>query len=721
MVRRTSLVLIGVAMSLTILSCKSAPVVVQTPAPPPPPQARPDVPLDRKVGWILRLEQQRVLRDADVTRGETPAQGVRMLAPAATADLEALALDSDPAVRARAVMAIGRIDAREGIPALLSALTDSDELVRANAAFGLGNTAATEGVAPLIALLKDSSPFVHGRAAEALGLIGQASAAGPIADAAADCRRLLAGIDPDDETYPKTPEIEACRVSLYALVRLKQYDAIARVALNDQGQPVSHWWPVAFALQRSADKRASSALLALASGQGIYTRSFALRGLAGLGDRQALPLALTAANDAKTDIRLRATAIRALGQVGGVDAVQPLLKLLADSDLSPGLALEVVTALGAIADPRAFDPLVNRWTDPWPAMRSASLAASAKVNPEGFVLLVSSLDRDKDWSVRAALAGALAGLPADTVRSALQDLTEDEDMRVRGPALTALAHIDSPDLTKRLFDALEAPDFAVRATAAGLVGEKKPADGVARLTTAYTRSAGDATYTARVAILQALAKYNTEPAKVVIRRGLSDPEWPVRLSAAELLRGLGETTAAPVRPAPLRQPATFFESDVLLHPRYSPHAILDTRYGAIELELDVVDAPVTTQAFVELARAGFFNGIKAHRVIPNFVVQGGDPRGDGEGGPGYSLRDEFSPQPYLRGTVGMALDGRDTGGSQFFIALSPQPHLDGKYTVFGHVVKGAEILDRIAPWDVIDRVRILDGSQDTAVRTGDRE
>ena len=707
---RQLFVLGGIAMAMTLASCKSAPVPVQTPAPPLPPP-RPEIPLDRKVGWILRLEQQRVLRDPEVTRTETPAQGVRMLAPAVTADLEALALDSDPAVRARAVMAIGRIVLGDGIPALLSALTDPDERVRANAAFGLGNTAATEGVTPLIGLLKDSSALVRGRAAEALGLIGQASAAAPIADAAADCRRLLAAIEPDDETYPKTPEIEACRVSLYALVRLKQYDALARIALDDQGQPVSHWWPVAFALQRIADRRASAALMALASGQGVYTRSFALRGLAGLGDRQAVPLALAAAKDAAGDIKLRAAAVRALGQVGGADAVQPLLTMLGDRALPPSLALEVVTALGAVGDPRAFDALVNYWTDPWPAMRGASIAAAAKVNADGFVLLVSSLDRDTDWSVRAALAGALSGLPPDAVRNALQELTEDEDMRVRGPALTALGHIDSPDLTKRLFDALDAPDFTVRATAAGLIGEKKPADGVTRLTAAYTRSASDATYTARVAILRALAKYNSDASKAVVRRGLSDPDWPVRLAAAELLRGLGDASATPTRPAPLRQPETFFESDVLLHPRYSPHAIIETKYGAIELELDVVDAPVTTQAFLELARAGFYNGIKAHRVIPNFVVQAGDPRGDGEGGPGYSLRDELSPQPYLRGTVGMALDGRDTGGSQFFIALSPQPHLDGKYTVFGRVVKGAEILDRIAPWDVIDGVRILDGTQ----------
>jgi cyclophilin family peptidyl-prolyl cis-trans isomerase len=98
-----------------------------------------------------------------------------------------------------------------------------------------------------------------------------------------------------------------------------------------------------------------------------------------------------------------------------------------------------------------------------------------------------------------------------------------------------------------------------------------------------------------------------------------------------------------------------------------------------------------------------------HRVVPNFVVQAGDTRGDGHGGPGYTIRDEINMRPYLRGTVGMALDWEDTGGSQFFITHSPQPHLDGRYTAFGHVVAGMEIVDRLMPWDVIQRVRIWDG------------
>ena len=110
--------------------------------------------------------------------------------------------------------------------------------------------------------------------------------------------------------------------------------------------------------------------------------------------------------------------------------------------------------------------------------------------------------------------------------------------------------------------------------------------------------------------------------------------------------------------------------------------------------------------YVSLARRGYFNGQHFHRVVPNFVVQGGDPRGDGSGGPGYAIRDELNRRRYVRGTLGMALSGPNTGGSQFFITHAPQPHLDGGYTVFGALLRGEDVLDRIVQGDRIVVVTI---------------
>jgi len=141
----------------------------------------------------------------------------------------------------------------------------------------------------------------------------------------------------------------------------------------------------------------------------------------------------------------------------------------------------------------------------------------------------------------------------------------------------------------------------------------------------------------------------------------------------------------------------------------NPVATIGTRHGEFQIELYVDVAPLTVMNFIELADDGFYDGLPFHRVIPNFVAQGGDPRGDGWGGPDYYIRDEFSSEPYLRGTVGIATSGKDTGGSQFFITLSPQPHLEGRYTVFGQVIYGMEVVDLITMGDVIETIHIHEG------------
>jgi cyclophilin family peptidyl-prolyl cis-trans isomerase/HEAT repeat protein len=599
------------------------------------------------------------------------------------------------------------------------ALTDPDELVRATAAFALGLLGSKDAIDPLRAALHDVSLQVRGRAIEALGLIGDRASA-PLVAEVAGCRTTIAALEPDDEQSPKSPEIETCRLALFALVRLQDYDALARAALDEQGQPVSRWWPVAYALQRINDGRAVPPLLTLASSAGVYTPAFALRGLAAASDRRLVPMATALATKPDADVRLRTAAVRALGQVGGTDVVPPLLKLISDPATPPNLALEAVNAVAAAGGPQAYGVMLDLLTDPWPAIRAAAISGAATLDPEGFLLVISTTDRDPEWSVRAALARVLGSLPADRALTALQDLANDDDVRVRGPALESLARIEAPDLTKRLFDALEAPDFVVRATAARLMGERKPQGGAPRLAAAYLRGESDAAYAARTAALEALTKYGGEDAVATLRKALADRDWPVRLRAAELLRGLGQADATAALPAPVRQALETFESPRLLRPDYSPHAFIETRAGTIEIELNVVDSPLTSWTFIELARAGFFNGVRVHRVIPNFVVQAGDPRGDGEGGPGFTIRDEISTLPFVQGTVGMALDGRDTGGSQFFITVSPQPHLDGRYTVFGKVVNGLDLLDRIALWDVIDRVRIWDGRTMTHLRAEER-
>ena len=129
----------------------------------------------------------------------------------------------------------------------------------------------------------------------------------------------------------------------------------------------------------------------------------------------------------------------------------------------------------------------------------------------------------------------------------------------------------------------------------------------------------------------------------------------------------------------------------------------------ITIEFFAEDAPKTVENFVTLAKKGFYDGLKFHRVVPDFVVQGGCPKGDGTGGPGYQVKAEFNKQKHVRGTLAMARSQHpDSAGSQFYICYGPTPHLDGQYTVFGRVVSGMEHVDRIKQGDKMTSVTITD-------------
>ncbi len=139
-------------------------------------------------------------------------------------------------------------------------------------------------------------------------------------------------------------------------------------------------------------------------------------------------------------------------------------------------------------------------------------------------------------------------------------------------------------------------------------------------------------------------------------------------------------------------------------------AVIETEHGTMVVDLYPNEAPGTVANFAKLAKSGFYDGLTFHRVIPNFVIQGGDPKGNGTGGPGYTIKceTEGNPHKHLRGSLSMAHAGKDTGGSQFFICHSPQAHLDGVHTVFGRVVEGLDVVDAIKQGNHMTKVTIQD-------------
>ncbi|MCI0395559.1 MAG: peptidylprolyl isomerase [Chloroflexi bacterium] len=145
-----------------------------------------------------------------------------------------------------------------------------------------------------------------------------------------------------------------------------------------------------------------------------------------------------------------------------------------------------------------------------------------------------------------------------------------------------------------------------------------------------------------------------------------------------------------------------------IDPKKSYRATIETNRGTIELDLYAQHAPKTVNNFVFLAQQGFYDGVTFHRVISNFMIQGGDPTGSGRGGPGYNFEDEVrnNPLKHETGVISMANAGPNTNGSQFFITHSPQPHLNGKHTVFGKVTKGQDVVNAIRQGDVMTRVTV---------------
>lgn len=139
-------------------------------------------------------------------------------------------------------------------------------------------------------------------------------------------------------------------------------------------------------------------------------------------------------------------------------------------------------------------------------------------------------------------------------------------------------------------------------------------------------------------------------------------------------------------------------------------ALIKTDKGDLTLELYPQDAPVTVNSFVSLARKGFYNGLTFHRIIPGFMAQGGDPTGTGSGGPGYKFQDEFSSRTHQEGSLSMANSGPGTNGSQFFICYAPQPHLNGKHTVFGQLTQGMDALKKLVNGDKMNQVIITEGN-----------
>ena len=671
-------------------------------------------PAPNPLSWILRLEDERRLADPvpDATAGASTATVPPAGPPRLRPDLPALLEAPEAYLRRRAALAVGRVGRSAGVDALIARLADPEAEVRQMAAFALGLIGDAGAAGALVDALDDPALRVQGRAAQALGLLGARSAAPAIGTLVRRHVSSAFDLEPDDLTYPLSDEIEAFRLGLYALAELKAFEPLADAVLVEEGRPILWWWPVAYALGRTEDRRALPALVTLAGVQGSVGVALAAEGLGILADPRGVEALEDLLSIERRGRLVVSSAVRALGAIDDPAAVAVLDRFVRSRGLDRQLRRLAVEALANHAGAASVEVFVELMGHPWPPLRAASLRALSRADPERFLFVLSGLGADPDWRVRAAAAEGLGHANPAAGGSTLTAMLADADQRVVPAVLEALVAGEAPEAPSLLLERLEAPDVVVRGTAARLLGELRPPEAEAALATAYEAAEPDVSFLARAAVVDALAAYGGEAALDTLRRALGDGDRVVRVRAAGHLERLEPESNPADAMRPVRGPRRVdHAAPRLTNPRVSPHVYVETRRGTIEIELAVLDAPLTADSFTMLARQGFFDGLTFHRVVPAEAVYSGDPRGDDNGGPGFTLRDEPNQLPFLRGTVGLARDYADAGGSRFFITQAPQPQFDGRYTAFGRVVAGMEVVDALQTGDPIERVLVWDGVQ----------
>lgn len=625
-------------------------------------------------------------------------------------------------MRAAATLAIGQVGAEPGMAGasrLRTLLKDRDLTVAANAAYALGLLRDTASIADLGAALALNHEVAR-EAAWALGEIGAPARAAIVS-------ALKSDHDPDTAIQLL---LAAAKQRPIPLAEVKRYLA--------GGHP-SVVWAASYAIARTRtpggvreliDLEASPSLRArtqnpdrTAEMPGPYTDSLSgnqrtraeiARGLARSAAGDSLgpkAFAVLARLVGDVDPHVRINAVRSLGTYGP-QAQASLIYATRDYDPNVRIAAAQSFATVLSKDGREFPAL---WAaDTSIVYRSSLLASAARagVRPPELRQWTSS----PDWRLRAAVASA-AGDTLDRAFaiSRASPLTRDPDPRVRETAYAAIG--PSPGMALEdsvhalLVNGLKDPDFYVRATVIGALADRPSTADLSAVLASYSLAGRDSANDARLAAIQyvgSLWKRDSTSLNATWRAQLARTPVP----ADPLERAAGK--AIPVwsgwgRVSPTPKPIGWYEGVVraIVMPAYvgrTVNATINTVRGPIRLELFGTDAPITVWNFLNLARSGYYRNTRFHRVVPNFVAQDGDPRDDGNGGPGYAIRDEMNRRRYERGAVGMALSGPDTGGSQYFITHSPQPHLDGHYTVFARVIRGYDVLDKLVQGDLITRV-----------------
>jgi cyclophilin family peptidyl-prolyl cis-trans isomerase/HEAT repeat protein len=681
----------------------------------------------KKAALVLNCVIAIVLVSASLTHGQIPTPTLLRITQAEDQrrwdnELRELLSHRHVAIRKRAALAAGRIGNEGSVAPLVNLLKqDTDPSVRAMAAFALGEVESIAAADALIEMVKNGKERgeVRARALEALGKI----AAALPAEQQPRQRELGAVIREALEVEAQQPAASNQLTTLLGLT------AVLRSRPADAGPTLARFLSSADSRIRS-DAANALARLRLKDGneqlRKLLTtdpdpnvRANAARVLGATEDKTSFDALLTRATT-DPDSRVRVSSIRALAAIREPRAAETLLKR-AVADMNE--VLEIATTLGRLLaqkDDQTAIAWLRKANEEFNHTAPEVEVAFVRIAPATYLSDVGQPVSRPNWRAVAAIANALgevAALP-DSVKTKPELVTaaesqlrkmlgyENSDQAIPD-VLRALAAFKPKDLTQILLAHLQKSDVIVRGTAADLLGDLPPSDEITRaLVAAWPRATRDSLNDAALSILDSLSKQKGGILSEPMKDALGSRDHLVRRRAVTLLKTSG-TGDFSIHVGYVQTPNTAADyRRALARIGRRVRAVVTTSKGSFTIELLPSEAPLTVDNFVQLAQRDYFGGITIHRVVPNFVIQDGDPRGDGNGGPGYQIRCEINQVPYDRAVLGMALSGKDTGGSQWFVTHAPQPHLDGGYTVFGRVIAGMDVVDRIVRGDVVKSIAI---------------
>ena len=635
--------------------------------------------------------------------------------------------DRDPVLRKRAFLALGRIQDPNTAGALTEGLTDPDPGVRAEAAFAIGLMGLSW--APLADDVKTrlTNALLEKEATEADGAVKLAllEAMGRVATAPL-VERLVDRLSVAGDVQARAALSLGIAAKAKVALPARAYAALALLLKKEQ--PLGSRFGASYALLQSKNPIARSYLLICAADDASEVRALCAKGLGDSGiDVDAVTLKRLLDDP---DYRVVVEASRSLAKLAGKckTAACPAIGALADLSFRVERLLHGDSAGGA-------QPILALAQQGLPAPGKALLQSlrtqldAAKTAPDQKIKrdaanldcrLAAAIDRiggsltevmscghgliEEPRRLQLGLqalteAAGKGGLDANKVAAEVGSFVFHTDGRVKLAAVELLGELKSPAGQEKVRSQILATDpvlAAAAAAASAKLGDKSQIPQIRQLAQKALTQVDIAP-----TIAEALATLDAKDAIGDLEGWLKSPNATIRQSAADALTKLrGQPVVADRVERPM-------DSQRVQGAPKNAKLVITTEKGEFEIALFVEEAPLTSANLWNLARKGFFRNLTFHRVVPDFVAQGGDPRGDGNGGPGYTIRCEVNHKPYARGVVGMALSGKDTGGSQFFVTAAPQPHLDGRYTAFGEVTRGQEVVDALLEGDKIVEVRTL--------------